>query len=182
MKRFFLYLFLSMISFQVFSQGNKKKSPSIVPAFTLEGIFNHQDFLLGTGLGAEDLENHWGAKLNFTFRPSYKKVEVEQALDLIHQYREKVFGITLDLEKRFWFTQTSDEQMIGAYAGIRGGYMTGNYRGVNDYPESGFIYSPGAGAAFRFKDGIAKAGYMYMSSPLKGHYIMVSVTMLLIDK
>ena len=52
--------------------------------------FNFDDLFWSFSGGIEDVQNEWGAKLNFEFRPFKKKVQIREDNNIIRQYKEVV--------------------------------------------------------------------------------------------
>lgn len=166
MKKLLLLFLLS--STTLFSQdGNDIQRANIRGALSvLTFDFNFDDLFWSFSGGIEDVQNEWGAKLNFEFRPFKKKVQIREDNNIIRQYKEVVYFISLDLDKRFlhfnlWRTDTQ------FFAGTRTGFLLGNYKGTNANRKPKFITTPMVGLCFNFSDEVnLKVGYIHFSDGL----------------
>lgn len=131
------------------------------PHFSISGetYFNGNDILLDLGIGLDDRGWDYSAMFNVGFRPFIKKIRVEENNQLF-QYREKVYFISLDLEKRFHFFNIGDRREVGAYVSSKFGYFFGNYRGVSTYPNDRWMMVPATGLSVQLKHTIISLGYM----------------------
>lgn len=126
--------------------------------------FNGNDFFLGLGAGMDELRDQWGFKLNFDFRPFFKKIQIDDAPGSISQYFEKKFFLSLDLEKRFLKIPMGTSK-LRMFAGLKGGLLFGNYRGLRKAPQLDLGWSPVAGLALDIEDlGYLKLGYCYLDT------------------
>ncbi len=137
--------------------------PCIAP-FTFD--FNLNDLYWSISGGIEDVGYQWGARVNFEFRPFYKKVQVRESGTLTRQYREKRFFFSIDLDKRF-----GHFELWGAhaqvFAGVKSGILTGNYRGTRDDLDASFAFAPMGGLSFNFDDNVfIKLGLIHFRDKL----------------
>lgn len=130
-----------------------------------ESYFNLDDVFIGFGIGTDDANNDWGASINFDFRPYFKKVSIEDSPNFYYQYREKLFFLSIDLNKKFYFLKfAQNEGQLGLYAEGRFGYLFGNYRGVSRGPENKFMIVPAGGIIYDQKPVSIYLGYLYFNS------------------
>lgn len=113
-------------------------------------IFNHEDFLLDFGLGLEELGYDFSATFNGSFRPYYKTVRFEEGDGIIFQAQERVLQFSIDLEKRFYFTQFLNDTKLGVYGGLKLGYFYGKYKGFKEERNNLYTITPGAGLSWQF--------------------------------
>lgn len=140
-------------------------SPNFDFGVTAESYFNLKDFFVGFGAGTEEVNNDWGASVNVDFRPYFKKVLVEQSPNFYNQYREKLFFLSLDLNKKFYFLKFMDkENQIGLYIEGRFGYLFGNYRGVSSSPNDKFMIVPSGGVVATVDPVSFYLGYLYFNT------------------
>lgn len=129
--------------------------------------FNLQDFFWSFSGGIEETNYRFGARANIEFRPFYKKIQINDPnSSIIHQYHEKKYFFSIDLDKRFfdfelWNLHTQ------LFIGSRNGLLTGNYRGTRDDLNAKIIAAPMAGLTFLLDDNILfKVGYIYFRDGL----------------
>jgi len=158
-------MLLPLISFS--QEGKDVQRTNIHGAFSvLTFDFNMDDLFWSFNGGIEDVQNEWGAKLNFEFRPFEKKVQIREDNNIIRQYKEVKYFISIDIDKRFlhfnlWGTDTQ------FFAGTRTGFLLGNYKGTKSNRKPTFITTPMAGICFNFSENINfKFGYIYFSDGL----------------
>lgn len=132
------------------------------PHFSVSGetYFNTNDFLFDFGIGLDDRGWDYSAMFNVGFRPFIKKIRVEGENNQLFQYREKVYFVSVDLEKRFQFFNFGDRKELGIYISSKLGYFFGNYRGVSEYPHNRWMMAPATGLSIQLKDAILSLGYM----------------------
>lgn len=186
MKKFLLVSFLIVgLNTLSFAQDEyllsqmEKGVPDIHFGVSAEMNFNATDIFFGFGLGVEDINLEWGARLNYGFRPYHKKVLIDEGENVLRQYREKLHLISLDLEKRFMVLDLGKKKKIGPYLGSKFGYLFGNYRGVSKSPQDKFLIAPTGGIAMHSKDVYVRAGYMYFNSETDAneHMVTFSITL-----
>lgn len=155
-RGFFVVLF-TVLSFHslrtnaqtYFSNPFVFSAPEFDFGISAESYFNFNDIFVGFGLGTDDVNNDWGASVNVDFRPYFKKVRVEENDNLFYQYREKLFFLSLDLTKKFYFLKfNNNDGQLGVYVEGRFGYLFGNYRGVSKSPNDKFMIAPAAGFTY----------------------------------
>lgn len=154
--------------FTSFSQdGNDFQRTNIRGALSvLTFDFNMKDLFWSFSGGIEDVQNEWGAKLNFEFRPFQKKVQIREDNNIIRQYKEVVYFISIDVDKRFLHFNLwgADTQF---FIGTRTGFLLGNYKGTNANRKPTFITAPMAGLCFNLsEDTNFKVGYIHFSDGL----------------
>jgi hypothetical protein len=139
------FVFLSLILFPFLLSAAEEGIPSrFRPAATIGFNFNPSDFFLGFSGGIEDTEKKWGAKLSFDFRPYFGKVQIEEDQNVINQYYERKYLVSMDVEKRLFELKILGRN-YSPFAAVRTGYLFGNYRGLRKAPEAFWIVSPVAG-------------------------------------
>ena len=128
--------------------------------------FNLDDFYWSISGGVEDITYEWSAKLNFEFRPFEKKVQIIETDNVIRQYKEVKYFISIDIDKRFlnfhlWGARTQ------FFVGTRTGFLFGNYKGTRADDKPNFITTPMAGICFHFNENAnLKLGAIYFSDGL----------------
>lgn len=158
-----LFLLLHLCVFAQLDDTPSKKQFDIVSSLSINNDFNGDDWYLGFSAGAEDLGYEWGARLGFNFRPFYKKVQVRDANDIIRQYREQKYILSLDLDKRFLHFDFIDFQ-LQFFAGVRTGFLFGNYKGTQINSKTYGILAPMGGVCLNFNNRLMiKAGYMHLN-------------------
>jgi hypothetical protein len=136
------------------------------PAFALNNDFNTDDWYTGFSGGVEDIGYQWGARLGFQFRPFRKKIQVIESDNFIRQYQERKYLIFLDLDKRFAHFGIKNAH-IQFYAGVRGGFLMGNYSGTRNDAENHWVAAPFGGICANIDDNVFfKLGYMHFSDHL----------------
>jgi hypothetical protein len=149
--------------------GEGSKTPKhieIVPTLSLNNDFNLQDYMVGLSAGIEDLGFEWGARVGFNLRPFYKKVQIKSDNNIIRQYREQKYLISLDLDKRFLHFDVFGYK-LQLFAGVRTGLLLGNYKGTKLDAEKYFVAAPFGGFCLNFNDvGYLKLGYMQFNDHL----------------
>jgi len=164
-KLLILFLLSSNI---IFSQaGNDIQRANIRGSLSvLTFDFNFDDLFWSFSAGIEDVQNEWGAKLNFEFRPFKKKVQIREDNNIIRQYKEVKYFISIDVDKRFLHFNLggADTQF---FIGTRTGFLLGNYKGTKANREPTFITAPMAGLCFNFSEEVNfKVGYIHISDGL----------------
>lgn len=125
--------------------------------------FNFNDFYWSISGGIEDIGYQWGARLNFELRPFYKKVQLPEENNIVRQYLEQKYFVSIDVDKRLghlnlWDTHTQ------FFMGARSGILFGNYKGTQNDVAGKFIVAPMAGICFNFDDNILlKLGYIHFN-------------------
>ncbi len=169
MKQFLLISF-AFFSLQIFSQGtpvfsNGKFNPCASISI-FNNTFNSKDYYYGFSMGIEDLGYEWGARFNFQFRPFFKRTLIQDSPNLIRQYREKKYFISVDLDKRFLnldFSGVKTQLFIGTQVG----FLLGNYRATRISAPALFNVVPVGGVSFNFKyNNFLKIGYCYLRDNL----------------
>jgi len=148
-------------------EGNDVQRTNIHGAFSILTFdFNTNDLFWSVNGGIEDVQNEWGAKLNFEFRPFEKKVQIREDNNIIRQYKEVKYFISIDVDKRFlhfnlWGTDTQ------FFIGTRTGFLLGNYKGTKTNRKPTFITTPMAGICFHASENVNfKVGYIHFSDGL----------------
>ncbi|MEX1190454.1 MAG: hypothetical protein WED10_03470 [Brumimicrobium sp.] len=144
-----------------------------------ETYFNLDDIYFSFGLGLEDTGYDYGASLNLGFRPYFRKVLIEESENLFYQYHEKLFFLSIDLDKRFYFLEYGGDNRLGIYLAGKFGYLFGNYRGISKSLTDKFQISPGAGFAWEFKNARLNLGYLNFqtSEDLSPHMIQIKLNL-----
>ena len=142
-----------------------KREFNIVPSLSINNDFNAQDWIFGISAGVEDIGYKWGARLGFNLRPFYKKVQIKEGT-IIRQYREQKYFLSLDLDKRFL-----KFDIIGAeiqfFAGLRSGFLFGNYKGTREDAKAFGVLAPMCGLCYNLDDAFfVKVGYCLFSDRL----------------
>ncbi|MDX1653425.1 MAG: hypothetical protein R3277_13085 [Brumimicrobium sp.] len=129
-----------------------------------ESYFSAEDIFVSFGMGMDDLGWDYSASLNFGFRPYFKKVLIKEAEALYYQFREKLYFLSIDLEKRFFFLEYEGEKKLGIYTQGKFGYLFGDYRGYSGGVNSRFLISPSAGAVWQAKNVRIGLGYLHLET------------------
>lgn len=156
------------LSFQSFSQGgNDVQRANIHGTFSFMTFdFNLNDMFWSINGGIEDVQNEWGARLNFEFRPFEKKVQVNEDNNIVRQYKEVKYFAAIDIDKRFlhfnlWKMDTQ------FFVGTKTGFLFGNYKGTQNNRKPTFITTPMAGICFNLTENINfKLGYIHFMDGL----------------
>ena len=168
MKNTLVILFI-FFSSTIFSQLDFNEKRSFQPATSLSvfnNTFNFSDYYYGISVGMEDLGYEWGARFNFQFRPFYKRTQIEVNNNLITQYREKKFFVSIDLDKRFANFHI-DEINMQFFVGSQFGFLLGKYRGTRANAAAIFNIAPVGGICLNFKNEVfIKAGICYLKDNL----------------
>lgn len=187
MKQLFItFLFLvgsySILTAQMYFHSPIEKG-YFSPHFSISGetYFNGNDLLVDFGVGLDDRGWDYSAMFNVGFRPFIKKVLVEEENNQLFQYREKVFLVSLDLEKRFHFFNFGEYKEVGAYVSSKFGYFFGNYRGVSEYPHNRWMIVASSGLSVQLKNTILSLGYMNFNtkSDESNHMVQLKVALTL---
>lgn len=147
--------------------GNSFAQSTRVVAFTsgFEPTFNLQDIFFGLNAGIESPKLNGSFTAGFSFRLGSKKVLIQEAENFYYQFRERRYVLWTGFEKRVKFIEFDEDHSLNAFGFLRGGFSFGDYRGTDRKPDSGFLFLPGAGLAYRTTFAIIKGGYQYV--PLK---------------
>lgn len=128
-------------------------------------FFNQKDFLLDFGVGLDELGYDFSATASFSFRPYIKTVRYPVADHLYYQTEEKLYQISIDLEKRFYFLsygKSIPQGKIGIYVLGKFAYFWGKYSGFNEARNKTFIINPGAGLSWQLPKVLRiSLGYLY---------------------
>lgn len=142
------------------------QSLDIQPSFALNNDFNTDDWYTGVSGGIEDKGYQWGVRLGFEFRPFRKKIQIAESNNYVKQYLERKYFIHLDLDKRFGHFGIGKAH-LQFYAGVRSGFLMGNYSGTRNDAENHWVASPFAGVCLNSNDAIyLKLGYQYFNDHL----------------
>lgn len=145
---------------QAGENSKTSKHIEIVPTLSINNDFNLQDYMVGVSAGIEDLGFEWGARVGFNLRPFYKKVQIKSDNNIVRQYREQKYLISLDLDKRFLHFDVFGYK-LQLFAGVRTGLLLGNYKGTKIDADKFFVAAPFGGLCLNFNDvGYLKLGYM----------------------
>lgn len=163
----FLIIFASHFCIsQVEESFKTSKQIKIVPTLSINNDFNLQDYTVGFSAGIEDLGFEWGARVGFNLRPFYKKVQIKADNNIVRQYREQKYLISLDLDKRFLHFDVLDYK-LQLFAGVRTGLLLGNYKGTKIDADKFIVAAPFGGFCMNFNDvGYLKLGYMQFNDHL----------------
>ncbi len=169
MKKFLIILFILIYTFNIGQTSFDNNKRGFQPAAALSifnNTFNLKDYYYGFSLGMEDLGYEWGARFNFQFRPFYKRTQIQVNDQLITQYREKKYFVSIDLDKRF-FHFDLDDVHTQFFLGTQVGFLLGKYRGTRANAETLFNIVPVGGVCFNLKNEVFfKAGLCYLRDNL----------------
>ncbi|MCF8330897.1 MAG: ankyrin repeat domain-containing protein [Bacteroidales bacterium] len=102
---------------------------------------NTDDALFGTHLGFHEVKSNTNVTLGFSTRYFAKRVIEQQSSNLYYQYWERRYLIPLTIDKLFSFSKKYQNK-YALFAGIKGYYTWGRYRGVIQKPNDNFGISP----------------------------------------
>lgn len=142
-------------------------------------FFNLDDYLLDINAGMDELGYDFSAMIGFSFRPYWKRVRFKAGNHLFYQSEEKIYQISLDLEKRFYFLQYGGgdrKGKVGFYLMGKFGYLWGKYGGFKKARNQNFAINPGAGLSWQFnKIARLSLGYLYFSQTpyVKPHTLLI---------
>jgi len=138
----------------------------IKKSFSINNDFHFQDWYFGFSGGIEDVSYQWGAKLSVAIRPFRKKVQILQDNNVIRQYHERKYFISLDLDKRLGHFKMMD-QHFQLYFGAKSGVLLGNYAGTRNDAINHWIVAPMAGICLNIDDNtFIKLGYIHIKDHL----------------
>jgi hypothetical protein len=166
MYKFLIGLILVLTCLHASAQEEKTYEPiDFVTTFNLGIHANLNDFYVDFGGGIEEARTKIGAQFNFAFRPFYKKVQINESANVIRQWKEKKFFLSIDLYKRFLPFELGlmPASFIG---GVKTGYLFGNYRGTKQKPHAGITLSPFLGISFDLDGIYLQASYLYFNDKL----------------
>jgi hypothetical protein len=142
------------------------KPLDIKPSLSVVNDINLQDWYLGFTGGIEDMNNEWGVRLGFNFRPFRKYVQIQESDFIIRQYREKKYYLYLDIDKRFIHFPIGSAD-VQFFAGIRPGYLFGDYSGTRNDATPYWLLAPMGGVSAKFGESFyLKAAYLHISDRL----------------
>lgn len=156
----------SSVHAQSFFIRNPLESMGAQPHLSISGevYANTKDVLLDFGIGIDDVGYDYTARLNFAFRPYTKTVLTEIEEKEWRQYFERLYIISLDLEKRFNFILFGDNNRFGPYLASKFGYFLSDYRGMSKHPNQGFKIIPAAGLGIQFDHSTFSLGYLFLNN------------------
>lgn len=142
------------------------QSVNLTPVFAFNNDFNLDDWYFGASGGVEDLGYQWGARLGFQFRPFRKKIEIIESSNIVRQYQERKYLIHLDVDKRFGHFSLQNVH-VQFYAGLRGGFLMGNYSGTRNDADNQWVVAPFGGLCANVGNHVFfKLGYNYFRDHL----------------
>ncbi len=109
---------------------------------------NDDDAIFGTHIGLHEVKSNTNVTLGFSMRYFAKRVHEKQTDDLIHQYWERRYVLPLTIDKLFDLIHNHNKR-FSVFAGVKGYYTWGRYRGVEARPDDKFGISPRAGLFWR---------------------------------
>lgn len=112
--------------------------------FSYGSSFNRDDALFGSHIGLHEVKTNINASLGFSLRYFRKRVINEVQPDVLHQHWEQRFILPLQLDKLFDLGN-SYQNKLALFAGLKGFYSWGSYRGVAEKPEDFWGLAPRAG-------------------------------------
>ena len=149
MIRVFCFLIFSLYNTVPYAQEldsadttKTKFKLNIVPTISTGIHVNLQDFYLDFGAGAFEPKSKIGVQLSCSFRPFYKKVQIHQQANIIRQWKEKKYLVSVDLYKRILKFHLSQSLNSSFLAGAKSGYLFGDYLGTRERPKAGLTINP----------------------------------------
>ena len=134
--------------FSLIGYAQDSEERLVVPTMNFGFHANLKDFYVDLGGGAEETSTRIGAQLNFAWRPFYKKVQIHESANVIRQWREKKFFISLDVYKRLLRFGMGPKTEAHFILGAKTGYLFGDYKGTKQRPEAGITINPFGGVGF----------------------------------
>lgn len=166
----------------------KNKAHSVLlPAFEkvetgINQEFNADDYLLGFSLGLSDKKYNIDLYADYKFRPFATRVLEQTGENIYFQYWEKRAIYSLVLDKKLKLFSAPGYSSVGLFAGMKGAYTFGSYRGVKDKPAPLYTLSPRIGLYYSNNWFRSKLSYEYKDLNLyefqKG-WIGISVSFLI---
>lgn len=112
--------------------------------FSYGSSFNSDDAIFGTYMGLHEVKTNINASLGFSLRYFRKRVLNEVQPDVFNQHWEQRFFLPLKVDKMFSLSNDYQNK-LAVFAGLKGFYSWGSYRGVNDKPDDFWGLAPRAG-------------------------------------
>ncbi|HYX09550.1 MAG TPA: ankyrin repeat domain-containing protein [Bacteroidales bacterium] len=145
------------------SGGQKIRFPrfeKITAGFSLQG--SKDDFIMGIGTGIKDTKFKISIQAGFEFRPTPVRVVVQQDEHTLNQYWERRNLIYLEADKEFLFSKEGKKE-TGLFAGVKGIYSFGGYRGLTKDAGIRYLLSPKAGFVYQIGMINIKLYYSYLN-------------------
>lgn len=105
---------------------------------------NTDDALFGTHLGFHEVKSNMNITLGFSTRYFAKRIIEQQSSTKYHQYWERRYLFPLTIDKLFNLSRKFPNK-YALFAGVKGYYTWGRYRGVTHKPNDNFGVSPRLG-------------------------------------
>ncbi len=143
--------------------GHKISFPrfeKITAGISMQG--SGDDFIMGIGTGIKDTKYKISLQAGFELRPTPIQVVVQQNENTFNQYWERRNLVYLEAEKEFLFSREGKKE-TGLFAGVKGLYSFGGYRGLTKNAEIRYLLSPKAG--INYQNGMVniKLFYSYLN-------------------
>lgn len=120
--------------------------------------FMNNEHLMQVRVSWLDRKFGFFAETGFDFRPTYRKVQVEENSSLIYQYRESRWIWAHGVGKYFRLLRDESGLDYGLYGGVYGWLSFPRYRGITDHPRPRYTLVPAAGAYLAGRMAGLKAG------------------------
>jgi hypothetical protein len=142
---------------------------------------NTGDAIFGTHFAWHEVKSNMHISVGFSTRYWAQQVWEEQSGDVIHQYWERRFVLPLSVDKLFNLSYSYRKQ-TSLFAGVKGYYTWGRYRGVNAKPDDKFGLAPRLGIYRKTSNSFAYSlHYEYFNlkqQKISPHRIVLSINIL----
>ncbi|MBN1413874.1 MAG: ankyrin repeat domain-containing protein [Bacteroidales bacterium] len=140
------------------------------PSFSKFGLgtemnFNADDYRWSFFFMASERKYGLSVSGGWGFRPSAIRV-LENVRDTLYQFWEKRGNLFLSIDKSMFLVHGKKNFRAGLYAGLKGIYTYGSYRGTGEKPNDRLLVAPGAGLCLQSKVIRFTAGYEYLNLDL----------------
>jgi hypothetical protein len=180
-KTFIRLGFCLLLAGGINSRVSAQSDVWVAPTFGFGTNFNLDDVFLTFNGGIESPKANGSVTAGFALRPGSKKVQIEQPGDVIFQYRERRYMLSLGLEKRVKMIEFSEETSLQGLVMLHGGFTFGDFRGTAMHPSNSLLLSPGAGFGLRLKYALVKLGYQYLpleTSSISPHRVFIGINII----
>ena len=143
----------------------KRFSPLLKSIFIGMNLdWNSTDYFLGFKAGVEELISGFTFELGYQFRPTAKRILIQEKDDTFYQFWEKRHMLSATLGNRITLYNRSPNNQFGLYLGLGGIYSFGpKYRGSEQHARSVFRMVPAGGFYLEFKHTSFRINYEYLN-------------------
>ena len=139
----------------------------------------NNDKFISMRTGFRDTKLNSALEIEFGLRPGTEKILVNPKSDLVYQYLERRYLISLNLTKFFILKKYSQSNRIEAFVNADGIFTYGSYRGSTRSAKSLYLFSPGAGLNYHIGFLDLRAGYKYQEFnvyDISPHWLTLGMT------